>query len=136
MAKAEKKDPVGEYLASLAPEPRRALKALRDAIKSAAPDAVESVAYGVLGYKLDGRPLVYAGGFTRHVGFYPLTPAIRRDHGATLENYETSKGTVRFPLDRPLPLAFAKRMVKTRITEIRVMAAAKDEARRKKRASR
>jgi uncharacterized protein YdhG (YjbR/CyaY superfamily) len=118
MAK-EQTDPVREYLASLAPECRRALAQLRATIRSAAPDAVESISYGVLGYKLDGRPLVYAGGFTRHVGFYPLTPAIRRDHGAALDKYETSKGTVRFPIDKPLPLAFVKRMVRTRIMETR-----------------
>lgn len=124
MSKSEK-DPVKNYLVSLAPDARRSLMTLRDAIRSVAPDAVEGVSYGVLGYKLDGRPLVYAGGFARHVGFYPLTPAIRRAHKDELAKHETSKGTMRFPLDKAVPVAFVKRMVKTRIAEMRVKAAAK-----------
>jgi uncharacterized protein YdhG (YjbR/CyaY superfamily) len=124
MAKAPK-NRVQEYIATRSPDARRALGKLRDAVRRAAPEAVEGVAYGVLGFKLDGRPLVYAGGFAHHVGFYPLTPAIRAEHAATLAKYETSTGTVRFPLDRALPTAFIQRMVKTRIKEVQLAATTK-----------
>ena len=110
---------VRAYFASLSPDARRELKKIRDVIRVAAPDATEGISYGIPTFKLDGRVLIYCAGWKNHTSVYPLTPAIMRDHGAELEKYETSKGTVRFPLSEPVPIAFVKRLVKTRLAEMR-----------------
>jgi uncharacterized protein YdhG (YjbR/CyaY superfamily) len=113
---------VRAYLALVPPEARRALQQLRDTIRSAAPRAVEGRSYGILGYKLDGRALLYCAGWKQHVSLYPITAAMRRVHGDRLETYEASKGTLRFPLTRPLPVTFIRRLVKTRLAELRAAA--------------
>jgi uncharacterized protein YdhG (YjbR/CyaY superfamily) len=113
---------VQAYLASLPPDCRRRVREMRSAIRAVAPRAVEGKAYGIIGYKLDGRPLVYCAGFKRHTSLFPMGAAVRSAYAAELEGYKTATGTIQFPLDKPLPTAFVKRLVKARLAEVRAKA--------------
>jgi uncharacterized protein YdhG (YjbR/CyaY superfamily) len=120
VAKTSSAADVRAYLASVVPpDARGAVRRLRALIKAAAPKAVESRSYGILGYKIDGRPFVYCGGFTRHVALYPVTAAMRRDHADAIAPFQASKGTLKFPLEQPLPVALITRLLKTRLLEMR-----------------
>lgn len=96
---------------------RARLEEMRQVIKSEAPEAVESLSYGLIGYKLQGKPLVYTGGFTHHVGFY-ATPNGHEAFAEDFAKYKQGKGSVQFPNDQPLPVELVRRVVAYRIGQI------------------
>lgn len=110
---------VRAYYAALPPDTRRELKKIRQAILSVAPDAAEVIAYSIIGFKVDGRIMIYCAGWKNHTSIYPLTATMVKAHGTELKKYKTSKGTVQFPLSEPVPVGFVKRLVKTRLAEMR-----------------
>lgn len=106
---------VEAYLKSFPPQTQKLLAQVRGTIRKAAPKAVETMKYGIVGYALEGN-LVFFGGFKKHIGFYPVPSALRA-FDKELSKYEGSKGTVRFPLDKPIPLPLIKKIVAFRIRE-------------------
>jgi len=107
---------IDEYLEPLGREQRAALEKLRRAVKAAVPEAEEYISYQIPTFKLDGRMLVSFGAWENHCAFYPGAFPIET-HKDDLEAYDTSKGTIRFQADRPLPAALVRKLVKTRIAE-------------------
>ena len=110
---------IRSYIAALPPEARRSARLLRSTIRRVVPGAVEVFSYGIPGFRYQDRALVWYAGWRHHVSLYPIGTALRRLFAADLEGYKTSKGTVQFPLDKPLPVAVVKRLVKARVAQVR-----------------
>lgn len=105
-----------EYLAALSDDKRRALEQLRKDIKVAAPKAEECISYGIPGFRLNGKLLVSYGAAAKHCAFYPGSTA--QAFKKELKDYDTSsKGTIRFPVDKPLARALVRKIVKARIAD-------------------
>lgn len=93
---------IDEYIASFSGETRSKLEDIRKAVKEVAPEATEKISYGIPTLYLNGN-LVHFGGFKDHVSFFPTSYGVAA-FKKELSNYETTKGTIKFPLDKPLPL--------------------------------
>ena len=106
---------VDAYIRQFPPAVRLKLAAVRRTIRRAAPGAEELISYRLPAYRLDGM-LVYFAAFKRHIGFYPTSSGIRA-FKAELAGYKGGKGSVQFPLDRPLPLGLIARIVRFRVRE-------------------
>src|SRR5664279_1832535 len=108
---------VEEYLAGV-PEPARTtLSKIRAVIRSAVPaEATEVISYGVPTFKYNG-PVIWYAAFSNHCSLFP-TAAVIEKFKDELKNYRTSKGTIQFPVDKPLPAYMVKKMVKARLAEI------------------
>lgn len=105
------------YFARLPAEVRATLEKLRKTIRATAPKAVEVIWYQMPTFKLNDRPLVTIAAFKNHCSLFPMSYAILNAYKDELKSYHTSKGTIRFPLDQPLPAALVKKIVKARILE-------------------
>lgn len=104
-----------EYILQFPVEIQEKLQELRSVIKQAAPEAEETISYAMPAYKQKGI-VVYFAGYKNHIGFYPTASGIL-NFEKELSGYNTSKGTVQFPLDKPLPLELIRMIVKFRVTE-------------------
>ena len=113
----EKFESVDEYIASFPKSVQDALQQVRKAIREAAPKAEEAISYNMPAFKLNGN-LVWFGAFKNHIGFYPRESAIE-EFKEKLAGYKVSKvhGTVKFLLDKPIPLDLIKEIVKFRVEE-------------------
>lgn len=114
---------VDEYIAAAEPTMKKALKDIRKTIKSTAPKAEEVISYQMPGYKYHGM-LVFFAAWKNHISLYPApwgADALKKEMSA----YEGSKGTIKFPLDKPMPLALIKKMVKYRMKENELKASLK-----------
>ena len=108
---------IDEYLALAKPKQRSVLKKLRQAIHAAAPGAVEYIGYGLAGFKFNGRPLVYFGAWENHCALYAASPRTQKKFQKELKDFEVSKGTIKFTVEKPLPLTLVKKLVKARAAE-------------------
>jgi uncharacterized protein YdhG (YjbR/CyaY superfamily) len=123
MKSAAAKD-IDEYIASYPRGVQEKLQKIRNIVRKAAPDAEEAIKYQIPTFVLHGN-LVHFAAFENHIGFYP-TPSAIEAFSSELTGYQRAKGSVQFPLDKPLPVGLIKRMVEFRIEEIRDKLAAKN----------
>ena len=107
---------IDEYIADFPEEIQSLLNQIRSTIKQAAPDAEESIGYGMPAYKLYGKPLVYFAGFKNHIGFY-ATPTGHAEFAMELSKYKQGRGSVQFPIDQPIPLKLITQIVEFRVIE-------------------
>ena len=110
-------DGVDEYLDGVPQPSRDALEKLRRTIKSAAPEATETISYGMPTIRYGGRFLVSYAAFSRHCSLFPATARVRETCGEALEPYLSGKGTLRFTVEEPIPAALVKKIVKVRLEE-------------------
>jgi len=104
---------IDEYLAPLSDDKRAALERLRKIIRAAAPKAEECISYQLPAFRLDGKCFIWLGAAANHCAIYGVGGA----HADELKDYDTSKGTIRFQPDKPLPATLVRKLVKARIAK-------------------
>jgi uncharacterized protein YdhG (YjbR/CyaY superfamily) len=118
MALAKRKPTtIDGYLQNVKADQRRALEKLRRVIHGVAPGAKECISYGIPAFSLHGRSLVFFGAWGSHCSFYPGSSAALKNLQNDLKDFQTSKGTIRFSSDKPLPTALVKKLVRARMAE-------------------
>ena len=108
---------IDEYLAGVNADHRDALQKLRKTIHALAPKAEECISYGIPAFRLNGRSLVFFGAWANHCAFYPGSSATLKKFRNELRDFQTSKGTLHFSPDKPVPVALVKKLLKARIAE-------------------
>jgi uncharacterized protein YdhG (YjbR/CyaY superfamily) len=107
---------IDDYLAALSDDKRAALEKLRKTIRAAAPEAEECISYQLPAFR-QGGPLVGFGATANHCAFYLMSSSTVEAHADDLKGYDTSKGTIRFQADKPLPVTLVRKLVKARLAE-------------------
>ena len=115
---------IDEYIADYPEEIQSLLNQIRSTVKQAAPDAEESIGYGMPAYKTHGKPLVYFAAFKNHIGFY-ATPTGHAEFAEELSKYKQGKGSGQCPIDQPMPLKLITQIVEFRVFENQEKAKAK-----------
>jgi uncharacterized protein YdhG (YjbR/CyaY superfamily) len=113
---ALKQEDVDQYIAGFPDPVQEILQTIRLIIKNHAPDAEEKIAYGMPAYKTNKKPLVYFAAYKNHIGLYAM-PSGHSKFKDELSSYKQGKGSVQFPLDKPMPYALIKRLIRFRVAE-------------------
>ena len=108
---------ITEFIAQYPPEVQAILQKIRATIQKSAPGAEEAMAYGIPTFKLNGKNLVHFSAFKEHIGFYP-TPSGIEKFKKELSAYEGAKGSVKFPLSKPIPYALIGKITQFRVKEV------------------
>jgi uncharacterized protein YdhG (YjbR/CyaY superfamily) len=108
---------VDEYISAFPKDIQLLLENVRASIIKKAPEAIESISYGMPAYKTNGKPLVYFAGYKKHIGFY-ATPTGHTEFANELSNYKQGKGSVQFPIDHPIPYWLIEQIVVFRVKEV------------------
>jgi len=106
---------IDDYIATFPKDTQKILQQVRATVKKAAPKAEEKISYGMPAFTLNGN-LVYFAGYKNHIGFYAL-PSGHRAFQKELSKYKMGKGSVQFPIDKPMPLSLITQIVKFRVIE-------------------
>jgi len=107
---------IDEYISQFPKEIQSILERLRKTIKESAPKAEETISYNIPTFDMNGKHLVHFAGFKKHIGFFPTSSLIVAFKNE-LSEYKTSKGTIQFPIDKPIPFSLIKKVVKFRVKE-------------------
>ncbi|MBS7788177.1 DUF1801 domain-containing protein [Flavobacterium sp. CYK-55] len=107
---------VQAYISTFAPAIQSRLLTLRTLVLKIAPEATESISYGMPAYKTLGKPLIYFAGYERHIGLY-ATPSGHEQFKEALSVYKQGKGSVQFPNNEPLPLGLIEKIILFRVDE-------------------
>jgi len=107
---------VDEYIKTFPVEVQSILKIIRSIIFNVAPQANESISYGMPAYKTNGKPLVYFAAYKKHIGLY-ATPSAHTSFAKELETYKQGKGSVQFSINQPIPYALIERIVEFKLKE-------------------
>ena len=107
---------VNDYISSFPEDTQRILIQIRKIILQEAPDAIESIAYKMPAYKMNGKPLIYFAGFKNHIGLY-ATPSAHSEFKDVLSGYKQGKGSVQFPINQPVPFDLIRKIVKFKVKE-------------------
>jgi uncharacterized protein YdhG (YjbR/CyaY superfamily) len=117
MKTSEKRfETIDEYIATFPRNVQDILEELRRIIRESAPESEETISYGIPTFDLNGRHLVHFAAYKNHIGFYPTSSGITQ-FKKELSRYELSKGTVRFPINEPIPFDLIRKIVKYRVKE-------------------
>ena len=109
---------IDENLASVPQQHRATLQQLRRTIRAVAPRAEECISYKIPAFRLDGKMLAWFAAARNHCSLFPGSTAVEQN-AAELKKYDVSKGTVRFPADKPLPPTLVRKLIKTKIATMR-----------------
>jgi uncharacterized protein YdhG (YjbR/CyaY superfamily) len=109
---------IDEYIAAQPEAVQPVLAKVRAAIRKALPQAEELLSYNMPTYKAGGKPVLYFAGWKRHYSLYPATRGVLEAFSSELQPYEVSKGTIRLPLDEPVPVRLIGRIAKFRAGEV------------------
>ena len=107
---------IDEYIGNFPADVQKILLELRETIKAAAPEAGETISYGIPTFTLDGKYLIYFAGWKNHISIYPI-PTGSDAFNKQISKYVEGKGTLKFPFDKPLPLKLITKIVKLRVAE-------------------
>lgn len=113
-----KRNAIDAYLSALPKDKQAALETLRANIRAIAPEAEECIYYNLPAFRLAGKPLVAFGAAKLHCSLYPLSAATIEAHEPLLRGYDLSRGTIRFPVERPLPLPLLRKIIEARMADI------------------
>ena len=111
-----KSEDIEDYITSFPEDVQKILQKIRSTIRKAAPDATEGISYKMPAFDLNGHYLIYFAAYKKHVGMYPV-PAGDEEFRQEIAGYQSGKGTLQFPLDRPIPYKLITKVVKFRVKE-------------------
>jgi uncharacterized protein YdhG (YjbR/CyaY superfamily) len=117
---------IDEYLAGLDEPKRTTLQKLRQTIHGVIPDAEECISYGMPAFRLEGRVIAGFAAFKNHLAYLPHSGSVFGKLSDDLAGYESTSGSLHFPIDKPLPKALVKKLIATRLDEVRGRAGDKD----------
>ena len=107
---------IDDYIAAFPNDMQKLLKKVRTTIKAAAPGAEEKISYGIPTFTLNGRYLIYFAGWKNHISIYPI-PVGSEAFNRQVSKYVAGKGTLKFPIDKPLPITLITKIVKLKVSE-------------------
>jgi len=108
---------IDEYIAACPEGTHERLQEIRETIKKLAPDAKERISYQIAAFELNGRNLIHFAGWKKHISLYPVPAGAKREaFESEVSQYADGKGTVKFPLDEPMPMKLVKKIIKLHLT--------------------